>query len=119
MLARSGPIPTGESAYEVTCDGSRALVSTKPYRVRSRRGWDMTPFLPKFAELRPHGVYHAELIAFGNDGRRDFPLVCERLLFRMGVWGGTKGTLFPHYASITKEVEAASDHAAIYADINL
>lgn len=40
-------------------------------------------------------------------------------IFRLGVWGGTKGTLFPHYATITKEVEAASDHAAIYADINL
>jgi hypothetical protein len=40
-------------------------------------------------------------------------------IFRMGVWGGTKGTLFPHYATITKEVEAASDHAAIYGDIDL
>jgi endonuclease/exonuclease/phosphatase family metal-dependent hydrolase len=40
-------------------------------------------------------------------------------IFRMGVWGGKDGTLFPHYATITKEVEAASDHAAIYADISL
>ena len=32
----------------------------------------MTPFLPEFAELRPHGVYDAELIAFGDDGRPDF-----------------------------------------------
>jgi hypothetical protein len=37
----------------------------------------------------------------------------------MGVWGGKNGTLFPHYATITKPIEAASDHAAIYADITL
>jgi hypothetical protein len=37
----------------------------------------------------------------------------------MGVWGGKNGTLFPHYATITKEVETASDHAAVYADISL
>ena len=46
-------------------------------------------------------------------------LIDRGTIFRMGVWSGTKGTLFPHYATITKEVEAASDHAAIYADINL
>jgi hypothetical protein len=38
-------------------------------------------------------------------------------IFRMG--GGKNGTLFPHYATITQPIEAASDHAAIYADINL
>jgi len=40
-------------------------------------------------------------------------------IFRMGVWGGTHGTLFPHYDEITKAADAASDHAAIWADINL
>jgi endonuclease/exonuclease/phosphatase family metal-dependent hydrolase len=40
-------------------------------------------------------------------------------IFRMGVWGGTNGTLFPHFPEITKAVEAASDHAAIIADIQL
>ena len=40
-------------------------------------------------------------------------------IFRMGVWGGTKGTLFPHFPEITKEVEAASDHAAIWAELNI
>jgi endonuclease/exonuclease/phosphatase family metal-dependent hydrolase len=39
--------------------------------------------------------------------------------FRMGVWGGTNGTLFPHFPEITKPVEAASDHAAVIAEINL
>ena len=40
-------------------------------------------------------------------------------IFRMGVWAGKNGKLFPHYATISKQVEAASDHAAVYADINL
>ncbi len=39
--------------------------------------------------------------------------------FRMGVWGGTHGTLFPHFPEITRPVEAASDHAAVIAEINL
>jgi endonuclease/exonuclease/phosphatase family metal-dependent hydrolase len=40
-------------------------------------------------------------------------------IFRMGVWGGTKGTLFPHFPEITREVEAASDHAAIWAELDI
>lgn len=83
MLARSGPIPTrGNYAFEVKWDGFRALVSTDPFRIRSRRGWDMTPLLSEFADLRPNGIYDAELVAFGEDGRPDFPDVCERLLHR-------------------------------------
>jgi len=38
---------------------------------------------------------------------------------RMGVWGGTNGTLFPHYAEMTEPVHAASDHAAVWADLNV
>jgi hypothetical protein len=38
-------------------------------------------------------------------------------IIRKDVWGGKNGTLFPHYTTITRPVEAASDHAAIYADI--
>src|SRR5207248_11109765 len=37
---------------------------------------------------------------------------------RRGVWGGTNGTLFPHFPEITKAIEAASDHAAIFADLD-
>jgi endonuclease/exonuclease/phosphatase family metal-dependent hydrolase len=40
-------------------------------------------------------------------------------IFRKGVWGGKNGTLFPHYPTITQPVQAASDHAAIFADIDL
>jgi len=46
-----------------------------------------------------------------------FSRVTGGLIFRMGVWGGANGTLFPHYPEITDVVHAASDHAAIYADI--
>jgi hypothetical protein len=38
MLAWSGPIPVrGEWTFEVKWDGFRAIVSTRPHRVRSRR----------------------------------------------------------------------------------
>ena len=40
-------------------------------------------------------------------------------VFRKGVWGGANGTLFPHYDQMTKAVEAASDHAAIWAEFDL
>jgi endonuclease/exonuclease/phosphatase family metal-dependent hydrolase len=38
---------------------------------------------------------------------------------RRGVWGGANGTLFPHIPEITKSAEAASDHAALWADLNI
>jgi endonuclease/exonuclease/phosphatase family metal-dependent hydrolase len=40
-------------------------------------------------------------------------------IFRKGVWGGKNGTLFEHYDEMTKEVEAASDHAAIWAELDI
>jgi len=40
-------------------------------------------------------------------------------IFRKGVWGGTHGTLFEHLPEITREVEAASDHAAIWAELDI
>jgi endonuclease/exonuclease/phosphatase family metal-dependent hydrolase len=46
-----------------------------------------------------------------------FDLVKAGGIFRKGVWGGVNGTLFPHYEEMTKPVHAASDHAAIWADI--
>jgi bifunctional non-homologous end joining protein LigD len=43
MLARSGPIPSGDYAYELKWDGFRALLSNQgDFRVLSRRGWNMT-----------------------------------------------------------------------------
>ena len=40
-------------------------------------------------------------------------------VFRKGVWGGKHGTLFPHYETMTRPNHAASDHAAIFADIDI
>ena len=40
-------------------------------------------------------------------------------VFRMGVWGGTNGTLFPHFPEMTRPIHAASDHAALFVDLNI
>lgn len=40
-------------------------------------------------------------------------------IWRMGVWGGRRGTLWPIYDTMTHPVHAGSDHAAVYADIDL
>jgi endonuclease/exonuclease/phosphatase family metal-dependent hydrolase len=40
-------------------------------------------------------------------------------IFRRGVWGGKHGTLWPHYPEMRFAHEAASDHAAIFADVAL
>ena len=67
---------------------------------------------------------------FGNGTAKDkidFILLSPELFARVtnggierrGVWGGAKGTLFPHFPEITREIEAASDHAAISADLDL
>jgi bifunctional non-homologous end joining protein LigD len=84
MLARSGSIPTRSGyAYEVKWDGSRGLLSTEgPLRIRSRRGWDMTPLIPELAALPVCGTFDGELVAFDECGSPDFPLICERLLNR-------------------------------------
>src|SRR5690242_10524782 len=80
MLARSGTLPTrGRWAYEVKWDGFRAIVrSGDDYRVRSRRGWDMSALVPELRAL-PGGVYDGELVAFDDDIPW-FPDVCARLL---------------------------------------
>jgi hypothetical protein len=38
---------------------------------------------------------------------------------RQGAWGGKNGTLFPHLPTIKSAVDAASDHAALWADLNI
>jgi predicted extracellular nuclease len=40
-------------------------------------------------------------------------------VWRNGVWGGKNGKLFPHYDEMTEAIHAASDHAAIWVDIDL
>lgn len=38
---------------------------------------------------------------------------------RRGVWGGENGTLFPHLPTIKKSVDAASDHAALWVEVDI
>jgi len=38
---------------------------------------------------------------------------------RRGMWGGTNGTLWPHFPEVEKELHAASDHAAMWVDVTL
>ncbi len=40
-------------------------------------------------------------------------------VFRKGVWGGKNGDLFEHFPEMTKSVHAASDHAALFVDLNI
>jgi len=80
MLARSSAIPSGDYAFEVKWDGFRALVNRNgDFRVRSRRGWNMTALLPELADLPAKAMFDGEIVAF-NDRRPHFPLVCDRLL---------------------------------------
>lgn len=38
---------------------------------------------------------------------------------RRGMWGGVNGTLWPHFAEVTNADEAASDHAALWVDLDI
>jgi len=78
---------------------------------------------PKFTDDGRPGTY-----ANGTKGNKiDYVLLSPALfanvtggaIFRMGVWGGKNGTLFEHYATMKRATHAASDHAAIYADIDI
>jgi endonuclease/exonuclease/phosphatase family metal-dependent hydrolase len=67
---------------------------------------------------------------YGNGTARDkidyilfSPALYDRVtgggIFRKGAWGGKNGTLWEHYPTIKSATQAASDHAAIYADLDL
>ena len=81
-------------------------------------------------------VKHPKFISDGHpgtylDGRAkdklDYILMSPKLLDkvqqggieRRGVWGGPDGTLFPHFPEIKKNIDAASDHAALWADLDI
>lgn len=40
-------------------------------------------------------------------------------VWRKGVWAGAKGDIFPHYPEIETPAQAASDHAALWAELDL
>ena len=48
-----------------------------------------------------------------------FALVTAAGVERRGMWGGTNGTLWPHFPELTNADEAASDHAALWVDLEL
>ncbi|HEY0076855.1 MAG TPA: endonuclease/exonuclease/phosphatase family protein [Abditibacteriaceae bacterium] len=95
----------------------------------------LKPLLGNGSDLRdifdnPHfdGDERPGTFGNGNKGDKiDYILLSPELFARMtnggierrGVWGGKNGTLFPHYAEMTKDIHAASDHAAIWADLNV
>lgn len=48
-----------------------------------------------------------------------FQKVTAAGVFRKGVWGGTNGTLWEHYKEMEDPIHAASDHAAIWVELNV
>ncbi|WP_031335647.1 endonuclease/exonuclease/phosphatase family protein [Rhodopseudomonas sp. B29] len=98
---------------------------------------DSDPISPLFHQTGLKDI--SELPGFHDDGRPgtykngtasnkiDYILLSPELfakataggILRMGVWGGKNGDLFPHYPEITKAAEAASDHAAIWAELDI
>jgi endonuclease/exonuclease/phosphatase family protein len=78
---------------------------------------------PSFDDGGRPGIY-----ANGTKGNKiDYVLLSPALfakvtgggVFRRGVWGGEHGTLWPIYPETRFAHEAASDHAAIWADVAL
>jgi endonuclease/exonuclease/phosphatase family metal-dependent hydrolase len=83
-------------------------------------------------DISDHPLYQSDGRpgTFGNGNKSNkidyillSPALFERVtaggVLRKGVWGGKHGTLFPHYDEMKKPVHAASDHAAIWVDIDL
>jgi endonuclease/exonuclease/phosphatase family metal-dependent hydrolase len=95
----------------------------------------LSPLLGPGSELRDIAA-HPEFQSDGRPGtfrngtasnKLDYLLLSPALfarvisggVFRKGVWGGTHGTLFPHYEEMKRSAHAASDHAALWADLAL
>lgn len=90
-----------------------------------RDGSDLTDIMthPKFqGDGRPG--------TFGNgtkSGKLDYILMSSALsakvikggIERLGVWGGKNGDLFPHLDTMKSPLDAASDHAALWVELDL
>ena len=50
--------------------------------MRSRRGWDMTEHVAFLAELPVRAILDGELVALGDNGKPDFPHLCECVIER-------------------------------------
>jgi endonuclease/exonuclease/phosphatase family metal-dependent hydrolase len=95
----------------------------------------LAPLLADGSDLRDVSVHQK----FESDGRPgtfgngtasqkiDYILLSPELVarvtkagvFRKGVWGGVNGTLFEHYPEMTRAIHAASDHAALFVDLDI
>jgi endonuclease/exonuclease/phosphatase family metal-dependent hydrolase len=78
---------------------------------------------PKFADDGRPGTYMN-----GTKGTKiDYILLSPALFGRVtkaayhrtGVWGGKNGALWPVYDTMERDIHAASDHAAVWADIDI
>lgn len=78
---------------------------------------------PKF----DNGGYPGTYGSCGASNRIDYILLSPDLfaavsragVIRDGMWPGVKPVRWPVLPSLTREVEAASDHAAVWVDLNL
>lgn len=48
-----------------------------------------------------------------------FSLVTAAGVERRGMWGGTNGTLWPHFPELERAIHAGSDHAALWVEMSL
>jgi endonuclease/exonuclease/phosphatase family metal-dependent hydrolase len=90
-----------------------------------REGSTMTDIMvhPKFQGDGRPGTHGSGT----KSGKLDYILMSPKLsdkvmrggIERQGVWGGKNGTLFPHLPTIKTSVDAASDHAALWVDLDI
>jgi len=96
-----------------------------------------TPLAPLLRDTDLQDIStHANFISDGRSGTFGNGALCQKIdyvllspalfaqvtgggIFRKGAWGGVHGDLFEHYPTMTEAVHAASDHAAIFADLDL
>jgi endonuclease/exonuclease/phosphatase family metal-dependent hydrolase len=97
--------------------------------------WPMDPLIRNKSTLidvmsHPDFVGDGRPGTYGNgtkSGKLDYILMSPGLsekvvaagIERRGVWGGVKGTLFPHLDTMHSSKDAASDHAALWIDAEL
>jgi endonuclease/exonuclease/phosphatase family metal-dependent hydrolase len=95
----------------------------------------LAPLLAQGSDLRDVSVHpkfknDGRPGTFGNGGKSqkiDYTLLSPELfnsvenaeVFREGVWGGKSGDLFEHFPEMTKPIHAASDHAALFVDLDV
>jgi len=97
--------------------------------------YPMSPLLREGSDLTDIMI-HPKFVGDGRPGthgngtksaKLDYILMSPKLsdkvisggIERKGVWGGEKGTLFPHLEEIKNKTDAASDHAALWVELDI